>query len=110
MTHADDDARPDDDALGIDVATAELDDAELTAVLEALLLVVDTPVATESLATATEQPVDRVAGQLRVMAEELTARDSGIELREAGGAGACTPGRPTPRMWSGCCWTGRARN
>ncbi|BBY52926.1 SMC-Scp complex subunit ScpB [Mycobacterium koreense] len=85
MTHADDDARPDDDALGIDVATAELDDAELTAVLEALLLVVDTPVATESLATATEQPVDRVAGQLRVMAEELTARDSGIELREAGG-------------------------
>jgi len=73
------------DALGIDVATAELDDEELAAVLEALLLVVDTPVATETLATATEQPVDRVAAQLRAMAEGLTARDSGIELREAGG-------------------------
>ena len=43
--------------LGIDVATApELEDAELGAVLEALLLVVDTPVTVEALAAATEQP------------------------------------------------------
>ena len=48
------DHAPDPD-LGIDVATApELDDAELGAVLEALLLVVDTPVTVEALAAATE--------------------------------------------------------
>ena len=41
-----DDADLDD--LGIDVATAELDDDELTPVLEALLLVVDTPVSVQT--------------------------------------------------------------
>ncbi len=72
--------------LGIDVATApELEDAELGAVLEALLLVVDTPVTVEQLAAATEQPAYRVAAKLALMAEELTARESGIDLREAGG-------------------------
>jgi segregation and condensation protein B len=72
--------------LGIDVATApELDDAELGAALEALLLVVDTPVPEDALAAALEQPDYRIAAKLRLMADELTARDSGIELREAGG-------------------------
>jgi segregation and condensation protein B len=69
-----------------DVATApELDDEELGAVLEALLLVVDTPVTVEALAAATEQPAYRVAAKLRVMADAFTERDSGIDLREAGG-------------------------
>ncbi len=72
--------------LDIDVARApELEDSELGAVLEALLLVVDTPVTVEALAAATEQPAYRVAAKLAVMAEELAARDSGIDLREAGG-------------------------
>src|ERR1700761_6347595 len=75
-----------DDNLGIDVATApELEDTELGAVLEALLLVVDTPGTVEALAAATEQPAYRVAAKLRAMADELTERDSGIDLREAGG-------------------------
>lgn len=77
---------PTDLDLGIDVATApELEDSDLGAVLEALLLVVDTPVTVDALAAATEQPAYRVAAKLQVMAEELTARDSGIDLREAGG-------------------------
>ena len=63
----------------------ELDDAELGSVLEALLLVVDTPVTVDALASATDQPPSRVADSLRSMAAEFTARDSGIELREAGG-------------------------
>jgi segregation and condensation protein B len=76
---------PDHD-LGIDVAEPpELDDAELGATLEALLLVVDTPVPVDSLAVAIEQPAYRVAAKLRLMSDELTARDSGIDLREAGG-------------------------
>ena len=72
--------------LGIDVATApELEDGELGSALEALLLVVDTPVTVEALAAATEQPAYRVAAKLGVMADKLTAQDSGIDLREAGG-------------------------
>ena len=73
--------------LGLEIPAqpAELDDAELGRVLEALLLVVDTPVTSEALAAATEQPVYRVAAKLRRLADELTERDSGIDLREAGG-------------------------
>jgi segregation and condensation protein B len=72
--------------LGIDVAEApELDDAELGATLEALLLVVDSPVPVDALAVAIEQPAYRVAAKLRLMAQDYTARDSGIDLREAGG-------------------------
>jgi len=61
---------------------APLDPEELGSVLEALLLVVDTPVTVEALASAIEQPVYRVTAKLEVLAEELTARDSGIDLRK----------------------------
>ena len=63
----------------------DVDDDELTRILEALLLVVDSPVSAESLGAATEQPVHRITETLERMAGELTARDSGIDLREAGG-------------------------
>ncbi|MGD9622951.1 MAG: SMC-Scp complex subunit ScpB [Mycolicibacterium sp.] len=68
-----------------DPEAPDLDGAELSSVLEALLLVVDTPVTTDALAVATDQPATRVAAALRLMADELAARDSGIDLREAGG-------------------------
>lgn len=72
--------------LDIEVAVAPLlDDDELGRVLEALLLVVDAPVGVESLAAATEQPPHLIAERLRALAGELTLRDSGIDLREAGG-------------------------
>lgn len=68
-----------------DPAAAELDGSELARVLEALLLVVDSPVSAEALASATEQPVHRVTETLKGMATELAARDSGIDLRQTGG-------------------------
>jgi segregation and condensation protein B len=73
--------------LGLDLEppVPELDDAELGAVLESLLLVVDTPVSVEALAAVTDQPAYRIAAKLRLMADELAERDSGIDLREAGG-------------------------
>ncbi|AEV75179.1 segregation and condensation protein B [Mycolicibacterium rhodesiae NBB3] len=72
--------------LGIDVAEPpEMGDSELGAVLEALLLVVDTPATVEQLAAATGQPAYRVGARLQTMAAELRERDSGIDLREAGG-------------------------
>ena len=83
-----DDQTPDaaDIGLGIDVAEPpELEDGELGAALEALLLVVDTPAPVEQLASAVEQPPYRVAAKLAAMAQEYAERDSGIDLREAGG-------------------------
>jgi segregation and condensation protein B len=72
--------------LGLDLEPqTQLDEAELTAVLEALLLVVDTPVPVATLATVTQQTTDRVAAALQRMARELDDRGSGIDLREAGG-------------------------
>lgn len=78
------------DAADADVPAHELDipeleAAELRSVLEALLLVVDTPVTADALAAATDQPATRVVETLHSMVEELAARDSGIDLREAGG-------------------------
>lgn len=72
-----------DPSYGIpDIAEpAELDADELKRVLEALLLVIDTPVTADALAAATEQPVYRVAAKLQLMVDELTGRDSGIDLR-----------------------------
>src|SRR4029079_11859059 len=45
----------------------------------------DTRLSVVRLAVATEQPAYRVGAKLQLMAEELSARDSGIDLREAGG-------------------------
>src|ERR1700753_64094 len=61
---------------------APLDDEELRSVLRALLLVVDTRVTTEGLASPTRQPVYRIATKLQQMADALTERDSGIDLRQ----------------------------
>ena len=72
--------------LGVELERQDqLDDTELHAVLEALLLVVDTPVPVEALATVTQQPTDRVAAALQQMATSLEDRCSGIDLREAAG-------------------------
>lgn len=62
-----------------------LDDAEFRSVIEALLLVVDTPVTVEALASATDNPEGRVSATLAELAAELAERGSGIDLREAGG-------------------------
>lgn len=72
--------------LGLDIETEpELADDEFAAILEALLLVVDTPVTVEALASATGVSERRVADRLDAMAAQLTARSSGIDLRAAGG-------------------------
>ncbi len=88
MTDEVPDIDPGSDVVDVDADTgadSTLDDDELTRVLEALLLVVDTPVTAETLASVTEQPPDRIAAVLETMAAELAERDSGIDLRETGG-------------------------
>ncbi|MFV2021478.1 SMC-Scp complex subunit ScpB [Micromonospora sp. LOL_023] len=66
-------------------ALALLDDAELCAALEAILLVVDEPVAEVVLAQVLEQPTDRVASVLRRISASYTAAGHGFDLRRAAG-------------------------
>jgi segregation and condensation protein B len=61
-----------------------LSDVELQAALEAMLLVVDSPAATDQLASAVGDGVERVEATLRRMAVDLTERKSGIDLRYVG--------------------------
>jgi segregation and condensation protein B len=81
------DVASDDDLVAVapeDARPEIADDADLEAALEALLLVVDSPVSEQALADALEQPVDRVSETLRGMATRLTERASGIDLRRVG--------------------------
>ncbi|NLU64729.1 SMC-Scp complex subunit ScpB [Rhodococcus sp. HNM0563] len=59
-------------------------DDELTAALEALLLMVDTPASADQLAAAIGVTADRAERALRALAAGLDTRGSGIDLRFAG--------------------------
>ena len=63
---------------------AEIIDSELEAILESLLLVVDSPVTAETLANVLEVTPSRVADRLRTMAQSMTDRRSGFDLRFVG--------------------------
>ncbi|MFI6763724.1 SMC-Scp complex subunit ScpB [Micromonospora sp. NPDC050417] len=64
---------------------ALVDDDELRAALEAILLVVDEPVAEIVLAQVLEQPTDRVAEMLERIADGYTSAGHGFDLRRAAG-------------------------
>jgi segregation and condensation protein B len=66
-------------------ALALIDDAELKAALEAILLVVDEPVTEIVLAQILEQPTERVAATLVTIAEGYTAAGHGFDLRKVAG-------------------------
>lgn len=69
----------------------------LRAALEAVLLVVDEPVAEIVLAQVVERPTEEVAALLRELAEEYDAQGRGFELRQVSGGwrlytrSACAP-------------------
>jgi len=62
----------------------QMDSAQLDAALEALLLVVDAPTDEATLATAVEQPVERVHAALERLAAAYAAAGRGIDLRHVG--------------------------
>jgi len=62
-----------------------MDDAELRAALEAILLVVDEPVAELQLAQIVEQSAERVARMLEDVSARYTAAGHGFDLRRAAG-------------------------
>jgi segregation and condensation protein B len=62
-----------------------MDEGELRAALEAILLVVDEPVAEMQLAQIMEQPTERVAATLEDISARYTAAGHGFDLRRAAG-------------------------
>jgi segregation and condensation protein B len=62
-----------------------MEDGELRAALEAILLVVDEPVAELQLAQIVEQPAERVARMLDDISARYTAAGHGFDLRRAAG-------------------------
>ncbi|WP_436536645.1 SMC-Scp complex subunit ScpB [Actinoplanes sp. HUAS TT8] len=62
-----------------------VDDAELAAALEAILLVVDEPTNELKLAEVLEQPVERVTRMLDDISARYTAAGHGFDLRRAAG-------------------------
>jgi len=64
---------------------APLPAVPLPAALEAILLVVDEPVAEVVLAQVLERPRDEVAGALRALSGEYTATGRGFDLRQVAG-------------------------
>ena len=81
-------SRDDLDAVGDGVARTPavvLDDAELAAALESIMLVVDEPVGELQLAQVMEQPVERVARTLEDISARYTAAGHGIDLRRVAG-------------------------
>ncbi|WP_240615667.1 SMC-Scp complex subunit ScpB [Nakamurella deserti] len=62
-----------------------VDESELTGALEAVLLIVDTPVTEEALAAAVGFPPERVRDELHSIANRLAETRSGIHLRQIGG-------------------------
>jgi segregation and condensation protein B len=78
-----DQAAGDGGPAGSDVAP--MADGELRAALEAILLVVDEPVAEMQLAQIVEQPTERVASMLEDISARYTAAGHGFDLRRAAG-------------------------
>jgi segregation and condensation protein B len=70
---------------GLEEGLPVLSESELESALEALLLVVDSPVEEESLATALNTTPLRVAEHLRLLSDKYSDQDRGIDLRRAGG-------------------------
>ena len=60
------------------------DDRDLQGAVEALLLVVDSPIEVEAIADALEEPVDRTLEVLTRIAERYAEAGSGIDLRRTG--------------------------
>ena len=69
---------------GTDVLPELGTDAELDAALEALLLVIDSPASEDVLASALDQPAERVLAALHRLRDGYTASGRGIDLRQAG--------------------------
>lgn len=92
MTIEDTEVRPDDlveeldgESLAVEAGEDDLGAPTLRAAIEAVLLVVDTPIDATMLAQICRRPPDEVTVALTELAEEYAAEGRGIALREVAG-------------------------
>ncbi len=62
-----------------------VDDAQLKAVLEAIIYITDEPLTLDQISTAMEQPKDRVMILLETLVAEYDKADRGLSIREVAG-------------------------
>lgn len=78
-----------EELLGVEAeATVEapsMEDAQLRAVLEAIIYVTDEPLTLEQMAEASEQPKERVAALLDQLCAEYERPERGLSIREVAG-------------------------
>ena len=70
---------------GVTESAGPVPDADLRSAVEAILLVVDTPVAEVTLAQVLERPTGDVTAALTELAEQYSAQSRGMDLRRAAG-------------------------
>jgi segregation and condensation protein B len=70
---------------GVTESAGPVPDDDLRSAVEAILLVVDTPVAEVTLAQVLERPTGDVTAALTELAEEYSAQSRGMDLRRAAG-------------------------
>ncbi len=86
MEEVEEDSRPDLLlAEAISEAPAVDSSAHLKAIIEAAIYITDEPLTAEQIASATDQPLDRVQGILNQLVEEYSAPDRGLSVRELAG-------------------------
>jgi segregation and condensation protein B len=77
---------PETDLLpGIATASIELPDAQLRAVVEAVIYVTDEPLSADQIATALQQPAARIGQVLAELTAEYNKPDHGLTIREVAG-------------------------
>ena len=74
-----------DDAGATEAADVPVADAQLLAVLEAIIYVTDEPLTLDQIAEATEQPRERVAELLDRLCAEYDRPERGLSIREVAG-------------------------
>jgi segregation and condensation protein B len=67
------------------LAATPLEQAELVAALEAILFIVEAPVALSTLAAALQQPLDSVRTAVELLRSGFDERGAGVQLREVAG-------------------------
>lgn len=61
------------------------EDAELRAILEAVVYITDEPLTSQQIAAALSQPIDKVNAQLAALVEEYQKPEHGLSIREVAG-------------------------
>lgn len=70
---------------GIVTANSDVTDAQLRAIVEAVIYVTDEPLSADQIATALQQPAARIGQVLTELAEEYSKSDHGLTIREVAG-------------------------